>query len=346
MITRGWWLESRYCYYHQSNDGLIEDETGRWTSGGWSGDRPPASAYGACLPATKSECAVGTGPYTNGTTAYCAEACVWNDTASALGADGYCATRSSLTGGTGYPMPSNESIIKLVGPSTPLKSHTKLSFYGDSITFLDRYESILRAAIASGPGTSTMTNITLINQGVNGGTVTDLVKGYSPWGHLDPHEKQTNVTFAETIARDKPDVVAIQIGVNDVWQQPQRGEDVSTYADVLQHQIVQVAKQSGAKVYLMSISIIGEKTDLPGPSLTNHTYLHKYLAAQQAVGLAEGIPVIDVLSRDIAYDLQNNCLDLRGGVLNGGSGVHPYPQQGAMMLANAHAEGIVEVLQG
>jgi hypothetical protein len=30
---------------------------------------------------------------------------------------------------------------------------------------------------------------------------------------------QSNITFAETIARDKPDYVAIQIGVNDVWQQ-------------------------------------------------------------------------------------------------------------------------------
>ena len=303
--------------------------------------RPPATAYGKCLPAAKSECGVGTGPYTNGTKAYCPEACVWNSTASALGDDGYCATRSSLNGGTGYPMPSNDSVIELVGASTPLKSHTKISFYGDSITFLGRYESILRTAVANGPGTQAMANITLINQGVNGGTVTDLVKGYSPWGHLDPHQKQTNITFAETVARDKPSIVAIQIGVNDVWQQPHRGENVTTYADVLQHQIVQVAKQYGAKVYLMSISIIGEKTDLPGPSGTNHTYLQTYLAAQQAVGRAEDVPVIDVLSRDIAYDEQNNCLDLNGDVLNGGSGVHPYPQQGAILLANAHAEGII-----
>ena len=95
----------------------------------------------------------------------------------------------------------------------------------------------------------------------------------------------------------------------------------------------------------MSISIIGEKTDLPGPSGTNHTYLQTYLAAQQAVGRAEDVPVIDVLSRDIAYDEQNNCLDLNGDVLNGGSGVHPYPQQGAIMLANAHAEGIIAALK-
>ena len=42
-------------------------------------------------------------------------------------------------------------------------------------------------------------NITLIDQGVNGGTVTDLVAGFSPWGHLDPHVKQSNISFAQVV---------------------------------------------------------------------------------------------------------------------------------------------------
>lgn len=46
-------------------------------------------------------------------------------------------------------------------------------------------------------------------------------------GHLDPHKPQSNISFAETIARDKPDIIAIQIGENDVMQQPSRGENVS-----------------------------------------------------------------------------------------------------------------------
>ena len=34
-------------------------------------------------------------------------------------------------------------------------------------------------------------------------------------GHLDPAHKQTNITFAETLLRDKPQIVGIQIGIND-----------------------------------------------------------------------------------------------------------------------------------
>ena len=51
-------------------------------------------------------------------------------------------------------------------------------------------------------------------------------------GHLDPHKPQSNITFAQTIARDKPDIIGIQIGENDVMQQPSRGENVSCVLDV------------------------------------------------------------------------------------------------------------------
>eukprot|EP00039_Didymoeca_costata_P030738 m.31134 g.31134 ORF g.31134 m.31134 type:complete len:409 (+) comp8282_c0_seq1:138-1364(+) len=321
------------CYYHTINANPVSDD--RFTSGGFSGQRPPPTARGPCLDATREQCGVGNPPYLNGTIVFCAQACRWNTTASALGQDGFCETRDP----PGYSMPDNSSVIALVNASTPLKSDMKISFYGDSITYLDLYEGSLRSAISNGEGTKLLKNITLIDQGVNGGTVQDLVKGYSPWGHLDPHEKQTNITFAQTIQRGKPDIVAVQIGVNDVWQQPKRGANVTMYADVLQHQIVQVAKQSGAMVYLVTISVIGEQTDAK-----NHAELRSYADAAMAVGKAEGVYVVDVLSRDIEYDIQNNCLDLQGNVLNGGSGVHPYPAQGQMMLANAHAEGIIATL--
>ena len=52
--------------------------------------------------------------------------------------------------------------------------------------------------------------------GDNGGTAGDLERrGFSPWGHLDPTRKQSNITFAETLLRDKPQVVGVQIGIND-----------------------------------------------------------------------------------------------------------------------------------
>ena len=55
------------------------------------------------------------------------------------------------------------------------------------------------------------------------------------------------------------------------------------------------------------------------------------------------MPVIDVYTRYAEYERQNNCLNLRGGLLTG-KGVHPYTHQGALMLADAHAEGMLHVL--
>lgn len=313
------------------------------TVGSWDGlkpDFPTGPKWGSpCLKApNEASCGVdSTGPYTTGKPVFCSSVCRWNATPSALG-PGFCETKPQGE----FPLPSNSSIVELVGPSTPLKSHMTLSFYGDSITYLDVYERILRDAIANGSGTKNLVNITLVDQGINGGTVTDLVSGYhAPWGHLDPHKPLSNITFAETLQRDKPDVVAIQIGVNDIWQKPSpRCSNVSVYADVLQHQLVQVAKAAGAKVYLMSVSVIGEDYNN-----SNHPEILRFVEAQQAVGKAEGIPVIDKFSRDVAYDTEYNCLNMKGNVLNGGSGVHPENPPGATLLANAHAEGLLAALK-
>lgn len=43
-----------------------------------------------------------------------------------------------------------------------------------------RYEGVISKALKDGEGTKSL-NVTLIDQGVNGGTVTDLVAGFSPW---------------------------------------------------------------------------------------------------------------------------------------------------------------------
>jgi hypothetical protein len=66
--------------------------------------------------------------------------------------------------------------------------------------------------------------------------------------------------------------------------------------------------------------------------------------AMKSVAKEEGVPCIDLITRYIAYEQQNNCLDVHGGVLTG-AGVHPYTPQGQMMLANAHSEGIIATLK-
>jgi hypothetical protein len=153
---------------------------------------------------------VGAGPY-NGSKVYCAAACAWNGSS--------CLDRKP----TAYPMPANDSLELLAGSGSPLQKldgiggapGVRISFYGDSITWVNKYEPVISKALAAGSGTEKL-NITINNQGINGGTAGDLERrGFSPWGHLDPTKKQTNITFAETLLRDKPQVVGIQIGIND-----------------------------------------------------------------------------------------------------------------------------------
>ena len=199
-----------------------------------------------CASGSKTVCGVADkGPY-------CEQACGWNTTLNS------CASVNN------YPLPSNSSLISLVATSSPLNVSEILTiaWYGDSITWLGLYEAQISAAFASGLGTQSL-KARLINQGVDGGTVKDLVRGYSPWGHLDPFQVQTNITLAETLERDRPDIVGIQIGINDVWQAGpscgNRCSNVTEFIQVLSESVISVARSVGARVYLASVSTIGEK---------------------------------------------------------------------------------------
>lgn len=178
-------------------------------------------------------------------------------------------------------------------------------------------------------------------QGINGGTARDLAeRGYSPWGHLDPSKPQSNITFAQTLARDRPDIVAVQIGINDFMHVDPFASNASEYYNVLLHEIVGVVRQMlpGSALYLASISVDGEEVNN-----SNHKLIAPYAQAALAVGQATGVPVVDLWTRYIEYETANNCLNVHGGLLTG-AGVHPYTPQGKAMLANAHAEGILRAL--
>ena len=94
-----------------------------------------------------------------------------------------------------------------------------------------------------------------------------------------------------------------------------------------------------AAVYMCTISVDGEEVDAK-----NHAAITAYVAEMKAAGVRNGgIPVIDLLAEDLTYLAANNCLNKHGGVLTG-AGIHPYTKQGAMLLANAHADGLTQAL--
>jgi hypothetical protein len=207
--------------------------------------------YEATAAASIASIASLTNLCTNGTVAtcgkspsFCAEACVWNSS--------HCVQHD------GYPLPANDSLVALGAVGSPLvQNNLNIFFYGDSITWLNKYEPLIENAIKTGPGSehcalrthrpsrcrsscpwlgsplgltavcatppaSKLANISIVNQGENGGTVKDLVSGISPWGRLDFRWPQHPLNFTGSLngmsTYGKPDIAGIMIGINDNLQ--------------------------------------------------------------------------------------------------------------------------------
>lgn len=55
----------------------------------------------------------------------------------------------------GYPMPKNDSLIALGAVGSPLvQDNINVFFYGDSITWLNKFEPLIETAIATGAGST------------------------------------------------------------------------------------------------------------------------------------------------------------------------------------------------
>ena len=221
--------------------------------------------------------------------------------------------------------------------------HLTISFYGDSITWLNLYEPLIVEAISTSPFTANL-SIRVFNQGVNGGTVKDLLVGYSPWGHLNPNRPPANTTFLQTLDEDRPNIVVLQIGINDVWQAgPGCGErcsNVTEFVRVIREDIAAPVAARGARLVLASVSTIGEA---PGGVNAHDAALDAFAAAQQALAAELRVPFVALRAVDEAYESANNCRALYSGVLTA-DGVHPNPR-GAANLANLHAGGIAAALR-
>ena len=236
-----------------------------------------------------------------------------------------------------YPLPADENVRALVGPDTLLAQNARLVFFGDSITWLGLYEAVLEAALAASPTTKGL-NISLVNEGVNGGTTSDLVLGFSPWGALVP-----NRTFAEVVALLQPTVVGFQIGINDVLQLPcgARCSNTTEFARILRTELIDVARATGAAVYVASVTVIGEAPPFSSPT---DLLLDSFARTAMLVAAEADAPFVDLRDAYKDYELGENCMHLHDGLLTY-DGVHPTSPDGATMLANMHAGGILAALQ-
>jgi lysophospholipase L1-like esterase len=228
------------------------------------------------------------------------------------------------------PLPTNSSIVKLVSSSTPFIKGENISFFGDSITWLGYYIQNLNNAIESSEYTKDL-GITLVNRGINGGTVKDVRDGGKVLTATYP-------SFKEAIAMDKPKVIAIQIGINDVWfPTSNHSSPLPVFKQILQDLVI-TAKSLNIKVYLGTVSVIGEKRDGQDP---HDVTLDAFAQGQIEVANAVGVPLVNLRKAYLDYDALYNTDDVYNGILTY-DGVHP-TGYGAALLANHHAEGLVAV---
>jgi len=231
----------------------------------------------------------------------------------------------------------------LSGEGTRLKDGMTISFFGDSITWLNGYITAIGKALEEGAGTKGMA-ITLRNRGVNGGGVLSIRDGSEKAAYVSAKEKNgKQAPFADVIAADRADVAVVFIGINDVWW---RKTPPETFHKALLDMAAS-AKARGTKLVLVTLSVYQEKPDGSNPKDDG---CEQFAAITRAVTEETGATLVDLRTVHIAY-LRNHNAELRvdgslgmvaSGVLTY-DGVHPNAR-GVALLADHIAAGIHRAL--
>jgi len=231
------------------------------------------------------------------------------------------------------PMPTNASLVKLVSTPDYLKKYSgrNITFFGDSITWLDTYITDIANAISGSPHTKKL-DVNLVNRGINGGTVLDLKEGGTYFGETYP-------SFSDALKMDKPAAVSIQIGINDVWWPTRNDSSKLPQFKTILSSLIQEVKALNISIYISTVSVIGERRDGQNPFDAN---LDAYALGQVEVGKLHGVFVNNLRHAYLVYDLKENTNDVYDGILTY-DGVHP-TGYGAQLLANHHANGLLSLV--
>jgi hypothetical protein len=203
-----------------------------------------------------------------------------------------------------YSVPGRNN---LSGAGTPLKAGTKISFFGDSLTWLNGYITNIRTALDAGAGTKNQ-NIQLFNHGINGGGVGDIRLGSTSAGYDGGTNNAAQGSFASVIAADDSDVAVVFIGVNDVVF---KGTSQTSFRTQLE-QIVATGQQAGVKMVLATVFAYGE---LPNGTNSRDVQLDAFAQITRDVANNTGATLVDLRSAFLAYEQNNNwTLQLDGSL--------------------------------
>lgn len=178
-------------------------------------------------------------------------------------------------------------------PMKPLK----IIFFGDSITqagvnpngYIDKLKQMLDK-------NGIKDNYQLIGAGIGGNKIYDLY-----------------LRLEEDVLNQKPDVVVIWVGVNDVWHK--RSFGTGTDPDKFEKFYVAIIRKlqaEGIKVIVATPSTIGERTDF---SNEQDGDLNRYSQIMRDIAAKYDCPVADFRKEFLKYNLEKNKDNREAGIL-------------------------------
>ena len=202
-----------------------------------------------------------------------------------------------------------------------LRAGDRISFFGDSITasggYLDRIEQALRRWPSK--------HVAVIRRGVSGAKSTDIRDGVKNlFG-------QNQETFAALLEKDRPSIVVIMIGINDIWH-GETGNGPKTYEKAMRDLVASSGKR---RLVLCTPTVIGERVD--GTNVDDQK-LDAYSEIVRKIAKEHEATLCDTRRAFIRAISERNKDNRESGVLTS-DGVHPLPA-GDDLLAETIAEAI------
>ncbi len=173
----------------------------------------------------------------------------------------------------------------------------KVVFFGDSITaagarsggYIKLMDSLI---MQEGMGN----DYDLVGAGVSGDKIYDLY-----------------LRIEKDVLEQKPDIVLIYVGVNDVWHKVSSGTgtDYPKFGKFYEA-VVNKLQAAGCKVIVCTPAVIGEKTDNSNQQDGDMNFYCNWLRSFTA---KNNIPLVDLRAAFISYNLKNNLQNKESGIL-------------------------------
>ncbi|GAB3697522.1 hypothetical protein GCM10027592_21730 [Spirosoma flavus] len=170
---------------------------------------------------------------------------------------------------------------------------TRIIFFGDSITqagvkpggYIDRLKTMLPAD-----------QYELIGAGIGGNKIYDLF-----------------LRMDDDVMAQKPDMVVIWVGVNDVWHKATSGTGTDPDKFVKFYEaVVKKLQAANIKVALCTPAAIGEKTDMTNQQDGD---LNQYSQFIRDIAKKYNVPLIDLRKAFLDYNLKSNAENKDRGIL-------------------------------